>query len=211
MVSIIQTCGLVGCSNPANKGYIACNRTHGRIYDSVKIALSQLQKDTIEFYDAPIFDKSGKQIGGGKYYELTNFFVNYRHGKIEPVKFAGAEWLTSEHAFQAAKFATSKTSAIYNAIMKAPNARTAFGIAQANVAFMLKDWMQIRDTVMYQIVKSKFSNNDHLKNVLLKTGNKKLVEASPVDVYWGYGPNKKGANVLGRILMRVRYEIANNI
>ncbi|MGF2410974.1 NADAR family protein [Ferruginibacter sp.] len=61
----------------------------------------------------------------------------------------------------------------------------------------------------------KFSQHEDLKKFLLSTGNKILVEASPVDFIWGiglsqdakdaYNPFKwKGPNLLGFALMEVR-------
>ena len=59
----------------------------------------------------------------------------------------------------------------------------------------------------------KFSQNHDLKEVLLGTGDKVLVEASPDDRIWGIGFNSEeaegresewGNNGLGKALMRVR-------
>ncbi|MGG9964006.1 NADAR family protein [Ferruginibacter sp. SUN106] len=64
----------------------------------------------------------------------------------------------------------------------------------------------------------KFSQHGDLKKFLLNTGDKTLVEASPVDFIWGIGlsqeapeasnPYKwKGANLLGFALMEVREDL----
>ena len=37
-----------------------------------------------------------------------------------------------------------------------------------------------------------------------------IVEASPVDAFWGWGPNKDGENALGKIWMKLREEIKQN-
>lgn len=63
--------------------------------------------------------------------------------------------------------------------------------------------------------KAKFSQNKELKEILLNTENKVLVEASPQDRIWGIGleqnnfdavnPAKwRGLNLLGFALMEVR-------
>ena len=74
----------------------------------------------------------------------------------------------------------------------------------------------------YQIVKEgnlhKFNQNKELKEFLLQTKNRILVEASPVDAIWGIGlasdhekANQpklwKGLNLLGFALMEVRDEL----
>jgi predicted NAD-dependent protein-ADP-ribosyltransferase YbiA (DUF1768 family) len=49
----------------------------------------------------------------------------------------------------------------------------------------------------------KFSQNRHLLDELMKTGNSKLVERSPKDPYWGgFLPDSK--NKLGQFLAEVR-------
>jgi ribA/ribD-fused uncharacterized protein len=63
--------------------------------------------------------------------------------------------------------------------------------------------------------KHKFSQNPGFKDYLLSTGNKIIVEASPVDAIWGIGLPQdsrhaknpyswRGQNLLGFALMEVR-------
>ena len=83
--------------------------------------------------------------------------------------------------------------------------------------FRDREWRQIAPEVMYKGVKAKFSSNEGLKQQLLATGTKYLVEASHKDSYWGIGiglhdqkinhKTKWGENQLGKILMRVRDEL----
>ena len=67
----------------------------------------------------------------------------------------------------------------------------------------------------------KFSQNSILKQFLLDTHDKKIIEASPIDTIWGIGlkfddpnildtDNWKGTNYLGECLMKVREIIRNN-
>lgn len=142
-----------------------------------------------------------------RYYELTNFFENMRHDGLHPVMYNGQAWKTAEHAFQAEKFndGSSQGQIIRTQIAGAPSARTAYDIAQVNSKLSRHNWHQIKDNVMLNILRSKFSD-PHLSNVLKKTNVRPLVEASPVDGYWGYGPDKKGLNRLGTLLMQVRKE-----
>ena len=61
----------------------------------------------------------------------------------------------------------------------------------------------------------KFQQNSDLRNKLDATGDKKIVEASPLDTIWGIGLGEKGAlergeknwrgqNLLGKALMQAR-------
>ena len=66
------------------------------------------------------------------------------------------------------------------------------------------DWDTVRDDVMMTALMAKFTQNDYLKKILLDTGDVEIVEDSPRDSYWGWGKDKKGLNMLGKTLMKVR-------
>ena len=81
---------------------------------------------------------------------------------------------------------------------------------------------QVWDKVKYSIVLNgnyyKFTQNKEMMDFLLSTGDKILVEASPMDTIWGIGLSKdneksqniaawRGKNLLGFALMEVRDEI----
>lgn len=65
------------------------------------------------------------------------------------------------------------------------------------------DWDRIRYGVMERGVRAKFDAHPDLKALLLGTGEARLVEANVHDEYWGIGSGK-GANRLGRLLMKLR-------
>ncbi len=60
---------------------------------------------------------------------------------------------------------------------------------------------------MRAAVRAKFEQHEDLRALLLSTGNAKLVEHTANDDYWGDGGGY-GKNMLGRILMEVRSELA---
>lgn len=69
-----------------------------------------------------------------------------------------------------------------------------------------KDWDQVKMDVMIWGIREKFKNED-LKQMLLDTSEKELIEGNWWgDQYWGVC-NGKGDNNLGKILMRVRNEL----
>lgn len=79
-------------------------------------------------------------------------------------------------------------------------------------------WATMREDAMYIACWEKFSQNEDLAVQLLETGDRVLVEASPIDFVWGVGlapddplvldsSNWKGLNLLGKTLMRVRADL----
>lgn len=77
-------------------------------------------------------------------------------------------------------------------------------------------WNEHKEEIVFKGNYLKFTQNEELKERLISTGNKMLVEASPYDKIWGIGINVKqaiegkewkGLNLLGNILMNVRKKI----
>lgn len=69
------------------------------------------------------------------------------------------------------------------------------------------DWEDVKEQVMYECVKAKFTQNKDLKRKLLATGDAELIEGNNwKDKVWGVYKGK-GENKLGKILMRVREEL----
>ena len=79
-----------------------------------------------------------------------------------------------------------------------------------------------RERIVYDGNFAKFIQNPELFNILMSTGEKILVEASPVDTIWGIGlsednpdaliPDKwKGQNLLGKVLAQLRDDLKNII
>ena len=77
-----------------------------------------------------------------------------------------------------------------------------------------EEWKKVCTDVMAEGVRLKFVTNQELKNKLLQTGSKNLIEANPRDTYRGVGKglydkklgnkNEWGRNELGKILMQLR-------
>lgn len=80
-------------------------------------------------------------------------------------------------------------------------------------------WANVRVDVVYEILMRKFAQNDDLLKILLDTGDRIIVEASPYDKVWGIGmgvdkhpailnpDNWKGDNLLGQCLMFAREDL----
>ncbi|HMA37913.1 MAG TPA: NADAR family protein [Chloroflexia bacterium] len=113
----------------------------------------------------------------------------------------GAVWPTSEHYFQAQKFAGT---AHVEAIRQAHTPKEAARRGRDRQRPLRADWDAVKDSVMRRAVLRKFETHADIRAVLLGTGDEELIEAAPGDYYWGCGTDGTGQNKLGQILMEVR-------
>ena len=74
------------------------------------------------------------------------------------------------------------------------------------------DWENIKDEIMEDIVRAKFTQHTDLQELLLETGTARLVEGNTWnDRYWGVDIHSGiGKNRLGEILMKVRSELMDS-
>jgi ribA/ribD-fused uncharacterized protein len=122
--------------------------------------------------------------------------------------FEGREYPTSEHAYQAGK---ARSEAVREWILSAPSpslvAMAAHGLYTWDI---VPNWAEIKFGRMRSVLRSKFSQHEDLRALLLETGDARLVEVSrtnnPVNRVWGR-VNGKGLNMLGVLLMEIRAEL----
>lgn len=133
----------------------------------------------------------------GEYRWLSNFHpaIVYVDGRAYP---------TVEHAYQASK---SLHSADRELIRNTPKAGTAKRLG-AKIE-LRRDWEKIKLVVMEDLVRQKFTRYSDLRNKLLATGQKPLLEGNFWhDTFWGVYRGR-GENHLGKIIMKVRDELQN--
>ena len=128
-------------------------------------------------------------------------FSNFAHYGFE---LDGKWWMTSEHYFQAQKFCGTEYEEIIRLL---DNPMKAAEMGRNRSLTLREDWEQVKDEVMRKAVYAKFSQNNELKNILLKTGSEYIVENTSNDYYWGCGKDGSGKNMLGIILMEVREKL----
>jgi ribA/ribD-fused uncharacterized protein len=118
-----------------------------------------------------------------------------------PVKIRGKVWPTSEHFFQAQKFAGTGHE---EAIRRAKSPMIAARMGRDRSKPIRPDWERVKDDIMREAVRAKFSQHPNLREILLATGDARIVEHTQNDSYWGDGGDGSGMNMLGRILAEVR-------
>ena len=139
-----------------------------------------------------------------KYHAFSNFYIS-------DFTIDGQTYNTIEQFFQAQKAALAKDTEYFNKILQSPSPRDARTFGRKVRGLPVDTWNSMRDQIMLQGVRAKFSQNTTLKALLLETGDATLIEDSPTDYYWGCGSKGTGQNKLGQTLMKVRAELRNSL
>lgn len=126
---------------------------------------------------------------------LSNFYLC-------DIEFNGLNWRSVEHCYQAMKFYDD------NIIQEIRNCKTALQCRRlANqhknkVISGFYDYSNNYNLMLY-ITTNKFVQNKDLLDMLIGTGNSKLIENTK-DEYWGIGKSNNGMNIMGEILEKIR-------
>lgn len=127
----------------------------------------------------------------------------------------GHTFQNSEQAFMWEKAMYFEDYDIADKILKTPNPRENKKLGRQVKNFNTEIWMTLSFGIMAYVNKSKWTSSKKMKKLLLSTGDKILVEASPYDKIWGVGlestndlilneGNWEGMNLLGKALMETR-------
>ena len=124
------------------------------------------------------------------------------------VEFEGRIYATAEHAYQAGKAAKP---AVREWILQAPTPALAAMAAHGLYTWdIVPNWASIKVDRMRAVLRAKFSQHEDLRQLLLDTGSRRLIEAgttnNAVNRFWGE-VNGKGENTLGKLLMELREEL----
>ena len=138
------------------------------------------------------------------FYKVQEPFGCFSNFAAYPIELDGKVWPTSEHYFQAQKFAGTEFEEEIR-LVKSPMIAARMGRARSKP--LRADWEQVKDEVMRRAVLAKFTQHEELRDTLLATGDALLVEHTRNDSYWGDGGDGRGRNMLGQILVSVREEL----
>jgi N-glycosidase YbiA len=116
----------------------------------------------------------------------------------------GKSWPTSEHYFQAQKFAGTEHEEEIR-LIKSPMIAARMGRDRKRPLRL--DWESVKDEIMFEAVRAKFTQHEKLRKILLATGDAEIIEHTSKDSYWGDGGDGSGRNMLGKTLMLVREEL----
>jgi ribA/ribD-fused uncharacterized protein len=113
---------------------------------------------------------------------------------------------TAEHAFQWKKFSVEHPD-IAQSIYEAGSPEAVKKISDGNKDKAPLTWPEDKVAIMEQILQAKAKQHEDVREALIRTGDRLIVENSPVDTFWGAGPDGTGENVIGKIWMRIRIVI----
>lgn len=133
----------------------------------------------------------------------------------------GITYLTAEHYMMAEKARLFEDQETLNQIIAAKSPALAKKLGREIRNFDDRLWDVRRFNAVVEGNLAKFSQNASLRDFLLKTEDRVLVEASPVDKVWGIGMAEdhpeienpamwQGLNLLGFALMEVRRQLLAN-
>lgn len=125
---------------------------------------------------------------------------------------------TAEHFMMAEKARLFGDEAMLAKIKAASHPGEAKQLGRQITSFSQETWNSHKFEMVVKGNLAKFSQNPSLKQFLLNTGQRILVEASPIDPIWGIGlaaedraatvpQNWQGENLLGFALMKVRDQL----
>ncbi len=139
----------------------------------------------------------------GKHSVFSNFYLN-------PMEVSGKKYSSNEQFYTVKKCEMSDKPEL---ALRASHAKYPLQANAIGRSVKLDNDMRIE--VMRTGLLAKFGPEGELRDVLVNTGNKLIVEASPFDLFWGTGcglrdpklkdsKNWKGQNQMGKLLMSIR-------
>lgn len=134
----------------------------------------------------------------------------------------GIKYISAEHYMMAEKGRLFGDEEMVEKIIASTNPREAKKSGREIRNFDEALWLNHRWDIVVRANLLKFGQSEELKEFLINTNERILVEASPVDKIWGVGlaaddetienPKKwKGLNLLGFALMEVREKLRENL
>jgi ribA/ribD-fused uncharacterized protein len=126
---------------------------------------------------------------------------------------------SAEHYMMAAKARLFQDEATAARIVDAAHPGAAKALGRQVTGFDEETWVRHRYAIVLRANLAKFQQDDRLRDYLHSTGDRVLVEASPLDRIWGVGlsatderasrPSQwRGLNLLGFALMEVRARLS---
>ena len=209
------------------KVYIHCKGGHGRSGVVVASLVSYMFKynpsDSLVYTDRCHFQRKimrekWRTLGSPqtnkqkefviRFFSILSFYKPYTRGytagfsnfSLHCVNYKNKVFPTAEAAVQAQKNPTDPEYVKRQIDADSPITSKRMG-SKTNIR---KDWKNVANDIMLQILKCKFEQHPYLKETLLNTGLRPIIQHTRGDSFWGDGPSGEGDNRLGKSLVKLR-------
>ena len=144
-----------------------------------------------------------------KFFYPLNFYRTYKHSStfgfsnysLHPVNVVKIGiFPTAEAAFQAYKNLDDKEYVKTQLESKSAIMSKYYG----SKIYLCENWDEKKVEIMEKIIELKFEQHEDIKENLIDTGLRPIVEHTKDDNFWGDGGDGTGKNILGKILMKIR-------
>lgn len=149
------------------------------------------------------------------HYYLSNFSAFRIRLDVPDHVFGGERCIdfdTSEVAYHWFKFENDGRdyegdNYVQGSILSAQSSHDAYKIAEKWRDHRRSDWDAVKVDIMRRILRAKAQQHEYVRRKLLETGDRELIENSWRDDFWGWGQNRDGQNMLGKLWMEIRAEL----
>jgi len=178
-------------------------------------------------FERALLDEIMNRVQRGEYIQAVYFLSHIERpgGALTPACFSqwypaefeldGQHYVHAEQYMMAEKARLFDDQATLDAILQTSSPGKAQALGRSVQGFDEDQWREARFNIVVHGNIAKFSQNAALKTFLLNTGDKLLVETSPINCIWGIGLSAKderaanplrwrGLNLLGLALMQTR-------
>ncbi len=100
------------------------------------------------------------------FYSVSGQYGYFSNFSPHPISLKGKTWPTSEHFFQAQKFAGTPDE---EEVRLAKSPMIAARMGRSRKRPLRTDWESVKDSIMHEAVRAKFTQHADLREVLLAT------------------------------------------
>lgn len=140
------------------------------------------------------------------FYKIADPYGDFSNFSRHPITLKGKEWKTTEHYFQAQKFAGTEHE---EAVRLCKKASEAAQMGRRRDLPLRADWESVKEGIMKEALVAKLNQHPQIKELLLSTGDEEIIEHTVNDSYWGDGGDGSGKSRLGFLFMEIRKELRN--
>lgn len=127
---------------------------------------------------------------------------------LQKMVYAGDVWTSAEHCYQAQKF--THIPKIYKEVCSAVSGNVARDLAKKYKHQRHENWNEVKEELLFDIMKIKFTTIPEMSHKLLATNNAVLIKSVPDDPFWGVLPDGTGENMMGEMIMNIRTFLKEN-